>query len=151
MNVIAESKWIECKNYENSAMNDPKNPWEGIVYTPRIKDKETQFQPIKNTGGLPMFRRTFTCTKGDSVKITATALGIYNLWCNGQRVGTTNVDGETVYDEFNPGATVYTKRVMATEYDLKDYIVDGENVILAVVAPGWWRGAIFAETYGEGL
>ena len=151
MNVIAESKWIECKNHENSAINDPKNPWEGIVYSPRINGKETQFQPITNTGGLPMFRRTFTCKKGDRVQITATALGIYNLWCNGRRVGTTEEGGETVYDEFNPGATVYTKRVMATEYDLKDYIVDGENVILAVVAPGWWRGAIFAETYGEGL
>ena len=62
-----------------------------------------------------------------------------------------NADGEIVYDEFNPGAGVYTKRVMATEYDLSEYLVDGENVILAVVAPGWWRGTIFYDTYGLGL
>lgn len=151
MNILSNSKWIECVQGENFALNDIKNPWAGIEYTPRVGGKETQFQPIDNMGGLPMFRRSFVCKRGDSVKITATSLGIYNLWCNGRRVGTKNADGETVYDEFNPGAGVYTKRVMATEYDLRDYIEDGDNIILAVVAPGWWRGVIFYDTYGEGL
>ena len=151
MNILSNSKWIECKKGDDFAINDPKNPWEGVEYTRRHKGKEIQFQPIANMGGLPMFRRSFTCKKSDAVKICATSLGVYNLWCNGQRVGVKNADGETVFDEFNPGATVYSKRVMATEYDLSDYIVDGENVILAVVAPGWWRGTSFYDTYGLGL
>ena len=151
MNIIANSKWIECKRSENATSNDPQNPWEGIEYTPRVKNKEAQFQPIDNMGGLPMFRRSFTCKKGQSVTVTATSLGIYNLWCNGRRVGSKNDNGDTVFDEFNPGAGVYSKRVMATKYDLGDYIVDGENILLAVVAPGWWRGTIFYDTYGEGL
>lgn len=151
MNIISNSKWIECMKDENFAINDTKNPWEGIEYTPRTGGMETQFQPIENSGGLSMFRRVFNCKKGDSVKITATALGIYNLWCNGKRVGIKNADGEEIFDEFNPGAGVYSKRVMATAYDLGDFIADGENVILAVVAPGWWRGVIFYDTYGEGL
>ena len=151
MNILSSSKWIECKKSDVHVASDRVNPWAGKEYSPRPGGKETQFQPIDNMGGLPMFRRSFACKKGDRVKITATSLGIYNLWCNGKRVGSRNTDGETVYDEFNPGAGVYTKRVMATEYDLGDYIVDGENVILAVVAPGWWRGTIFYDTYGEGL
>ena len=151
MNIIPNSKWIECKCGENATANDPKNPWEGIKYTPRVKNKEDQFQPIDNTGGLPMFRRSFTCKKGQKVTVCATSLGIYNLWCNGKRVGSKNENGETVFDEFNPGAGVYSKRVMATKYDLGDYLVDGENILLAVVAPGWWRGTIFYDTYGEGL
>lgn len=151
MNILSASKWIECKKIDDCGISDRANPWAGIKYSPRPGGKEAQFQPIDNMGGLPMFRRSFVCNTGDNVKITATSLGIYNLWCNGKRVGTKNSESETVYDEFNPGAGVYTKRVMATEYDLGDYIVDGENVILAVVAPGWWRGTIFYDTYGLGL
>lgn len=150
MNIIPNSKWIECISSIDTTI-DPLNPWEGVAYSPRPNGMERQFKPISNSHGTPMFRRVFSCLKGDSVSITATALGIYNLWCNGQRVGSVNENGETVYDEFNPGATVYSKRVMATKYDISDYIVDGENVILAVVAPGWWRGRIFYDTYGEGL
>lgn len=150
MNIISNSKWIECIKHESTSA-DPKNPWEGVVYAPREKGMEAQFQPIENTYGLPMFRRTFFCNADSRVKICATALGIYNLWCNGRRVGAKNADGETVFDEFNPGASVYSKRVMASEYDLTDYIVEGENVLLAVVAPGWWRGVIFYNTYGDGL
>lgn len=151
INVLPNSKWIECLRVNNGSIKDPVNPWENIQYSPRPKGMEKQFKPIENTEGLPMFRRTFNCEKGVMAKICATSLGIYNLWCNGHRVGTKNSIGELVYDEFNPGAGVYTKRVMATEYDLTDYLVDGENVILAVVAPGWWRGTIFYDTYGEGL
>lgn len=151
MNILPNSKWIECKKGEDFVINDPINPWEGIEYSPRPKGKEGQFQPIENAGGLPMFRRAFTCKKGDSVKVCATSLGIYNLWCNGRRIGVKNADGERVYDEFNPGAGVYSKRVMATEYDLSDYVNEGENILLAVVAPGWWRGTIFYDTYGLGL
>ena len=151
MNILSNSKWIECKKNEKFTINDPKNPWEGVEYSPRPKNKETQFQPIENMGGLPMFRRVFTAQKDSNVKITATSLGIYNLWCNGRRVGIKNADGEVIFDEFNPGAGVYSKRVMATEYDLSEYLIDGNNVILAVVAPGWWRGTIFYDTYGLGL
>ena len=151
MNILPNSKWIECKKSENFAVNDPKNPWEGIEYSPRPGNKEAQFQPIENSGGLPMFRRVFTAKKSAPAKITATALGIYNLWCNGRRVGTKNANGEVIFDEFNPGAGVYSKRVMATEYDLSEYLLEGENVILAVVAPGWWRGNIYYDTYGLGL
>ncbi len=151
MNILPNSKWIECKKSEYFAINDPKNPWEGIEYSPRPGNKEAQFQPIENMGGLPMFRRAFTSKNGAKAKITATALGIYNLWCNGRRVGTKNADGDLIFDEFNPGAGVYSKRVMATEYDLSEYLVNGENVLLAVVAPGWWRGTIFYDTYGLGL
>ena len=150
MNIIPNAKWIECRS-DKDLRSDPINPWEGVAYSPRPKNMERQFQPIANAGGTPMFRRSFHCTKSSKASITATALGIYNLWCNGHRVGAIDFDGDTVYDEFNPGATVYSKRVMATTYDLSKYLVDGENVILAVVAPGWWRGTIFYDTYGEGM
>ena len=147
MNIISNSKWIECKKPNNLVINDPQNPWEDREYTPRISGYEIQFAPIDNNGGLPMFRKEFSCQKSDEVKITITALGVYNVWCNGKRVGTKNPDGNTVYDEFNPGWTVYCKRVMATTYDLSDYICDGKNVILVALAVGWWAGRICCDSY----
>ena len=72
MNILPNSKWIECKKGKDFAINDPQNPWEGIEYSPRPKGMEKQFQPIENMGGLPMFRRVFNCKKGTRAKITAT-------------------------------------------------------------------------------
>ncbi len=149
MNIIPHSLWIECEKPQNAGSFDRPNPWAGREYTHRPNNFEKQFLPMENTGGLPMFRKTFTCQKADQVTVTATALGIYVLWCNGRRVGTKTESGETVYDEFNPGWTVYTHRVMATSYDLSDYLCDGENVILATVAPGWWMGRILYSSYGN--
>ena len=148
MNILPNAKWIECKPCDIEKIADVKNPWADIEYSPRPKDFERQFKPIDNQGGCGMFRRVFNCKKQDNVKITVTSLGIYNLWCNGKRVGVRDADGNLVYDEFNPGFTVYCKRVMATTYDLSEYIRDGENVILAVVAPGWWEGRLVYGTYG---
>ena len=53
--------------------------------------------------GMPLFRKAFT-TKGavKSAKIYASALGVFDLFLNGQRVG---VDGSDVYDELKPGWT----------------------------------------------
>ena len=147
MNIISDSKWIECKKPNDLVINDPENPWENIKYSPRISGYEIQFEPIANNGGLPMFRKEFFCCKSDNVKITLTSLGIYNVWCNGKRVGTKDTDGNRVYDEFNPGWTVYCKRVMATTYDLSDYICDGKNVILVTLAVGWWAGRICCDSY----
>ena len=147
MNIIPKSKWIECKKPTSLTITDPENPWSGIEYSPRISGYEIQFAPMENDGGLPMLRKEFSCNKGDEVKITITALGIYNVWCNGKRVGSKSPDGNTVYDEFNPGWTVYCNRVMATTYDLSDYICDGKNAILVALAVGWWAGRICCESY----
>jgi hypothetical protein len=137
INILPNSKWIECLNVNDGSIKDPVNPWENIQYAPRPKNMEKQFQPIANTEGLPMFRRTFKCEKGVVAKICATSLGIYNIWCNGHRVGTKNSIGELVYDEFNPGAGVYTKRVMATEYlvicSAGLFFTAGYNMISAIL------------------
>ncbi len=145
---MTHSQWIECKKGSVPA-NEPINPWANREYSPRPNSFERQFLPIDNMGGLPMFRKSFAAKKGDKVTLTATSLGIYVLWCNGKRVGIKGDDGEMIYDEFNPGWTVYTHRVMATAYDISDYIADGENVILATVAPGWWMGRIIYNSYGD--
>ena len=122
---------------------EKKNPWENTL------GREDQFAPIDDAGGLALFRKTLTVSALRSARIDATALGVFDLYCNGQRVGRRDADGKLVYDEMKPGWTDYRSRVLYFSYDLKPYLKEGENIIMAVVAPGWYHGRIALQTYGE--
>ncbi len=111
--------------------------------------KEGMFTPIEDKGGLALFRRQFEIKDLVSARIDATALGVYELWCNGRRVGRIDEDGDLVYDEMKPGWTDYNDRVLYYSYDLAPYLVDGLNTVVAAVAPGWFNGRISYATYGE--
>ena len=101
--------------------------------------------------GMPMFRKTFTADKEiKSAKIYASALGVYDLYINGERVGSTDADGNKVYDELKPGWTDYSKRVLYQSYDVTDMIRSGEdNVLLSMLGTGWWTGRVSYNTYGS--
>jgi len=99
---------------------------------------------------VPMFRTTCTLNKKiRSARIYASGLGIYEVYINGKRVGTTIEKGKTVYDEFKPGWTDYTRTVSYSTYDVKDLLIKGKNAIGAIVAPGWWQGGISHGKYGN--
>ena len=100
-------------------------------------------------GGASMFRKAFTAKgKVRSARLYTTALGVYNAYINGQRVGTIEADGTTSYDELMPGWTDYTKRVFYNSHDVTPLLREGSNVLGAVVASGWWAGAIAHGRYG---
>ena len=97
--------------------------------------------------GMPLFRKAFT-TKGavKSAKIYASALGVFDLYLNGKRVG---VDGSDIYDELKPGWTDYRKEINYMTYDVTSLMREGGNVIGAQVSNGWWGGAIAHGMYGS--
>lgn len=99
--------------------------------------------------GVPIFRKTFEL--GDRVRcarLYATALGVFNVYINGERVGMTDEDGKTLYDELTPGATEMIKTVFYTTYDVTALLREGKNAIGAEVSSGWWNGAIVHGIYG---
>ena len=61
----------------------------------------------------------------------ASALGIYDAFINGKQVGE---------DYFNPGWTDYTRRVYYRTYNVTAMLQQGENVIGAMLADGWFSG-----------
>ncbi|HDZ05692.1 hypothetical protein LCGC14_0066010 [marine sediment metagenome] len=61
------------------------------------------------------------------------ALGLYELRLNGNKVGE---------DYFLPGWTDYNKRLYYQTFDITDKLHEGENVIGAIVADGWYAGYI---------
>lgn len=66
-------------------------------------------------------------------RIYATAHGMYELELNGRRVG----------DQLlTPGWTSYLHRLRFQTYDITSLLRDGENVIGAWLADGWYRGRL---------
>ena len=62
-----------------------------------------------------------------------TALGLYKLYLNGQKVGK---------DEMAPGWTSYNKRLLYQTYDITDRLREGENALGALVGAGWYKGVM---------
>ena len=79
----------------------------------------------------------------EKVKLYSSALGVYDLFCNGQRVGGKNADGSMVYDELKPGYTQPGERVYYFAYDITDsFLSEGPNTLSAMVTSGWWSGNV---------
>lgn len=97
---------------------------------------------LYNRGGLVAFRDKFAVPENaKSVKLTATALGVFEVYVNGKKVGN---------DEMKPGWTDYRYRVFEFDYDITEFCrTSGDNVVVACVAPGWYSGRIANSIYGD--
>ncbi|MBL8048912.1 MAG: glycoside hydrolase family 78 protein [Chthonomonas sp.] len=78
------------------------------------------------------YRRELQVRKGlVRASLTATALGLIDIYCNGRRV--TN-------DLFTPGWTDYERRIYTRTHDVTKLIKTGANAIGAIVGDGWYAG-----------
>ena len=85
-------------------------------------------------GGLPMLRTDFVLKKPlRKARLYATSRGVYELYLNGKRVGE---------DYFAPGLSQYDKRFYYQAYNVTDFLKDDGNGLGAILAEGWWSGAI---------
>lgn len=64
-----------------------------------------------------------------SARLYATALGAYELFLNGRRVGDALLA---------PGWTDYRQHVKYQTYDVTAQVASGNNVVAALLAPGWY-------------
>ena len=82
----------------------------------------------------PYLRKTFSAERAvKRATVYASALGLYELHINGNRVGE---------DYFTPGWTDYMTRVYYQTYDVTSMIKPGGNAIGAILADGWYAGYI---------
>ena len=80
----------------------------------------------------PYLRRVFTVDQPvASARLYVTALGLYEARLNGRRVG----DGF-----LTPGWTDYSRRIAYQAYDVTGLLAEGENVLGAIMADGWYAG-----------
>lgn len=107
--------------------------WQSAQVVADLTDKR-----LGDPGQLPQpaayLRRSFATSKNvRSARLYVTALGSYRVFLNGSRVGR---------DVLTPDFTDYRKRVLYQAYDVTGLLVNGNNVIGALLGDGW---------YGSGL
>ena len=89
--------------------------------------------------GLAAFRCEFDLPEGTKkVLLSATALGVFEIYVNGKRVGN---------EEMKPGWTDYGCRVFEFNYDITD-LCEEKSALIATLSGGWWSGRISFGTYG---
>lgn len=100
--------------------------------------------------GVPMFRKSFTLKhKVKSAKLYTSALGVYDVYINGKRVGHVLPDGSTVYEEMKPGFTDFRHRQFYSSHDVTSLLRRGNNAIGAIVTSGWYAGGIAHKIAGS--
>jgi alpha-L-rhamnosidase len=88
----------------------------------------------RTTSPVPYLRKEFRITKQVvSARLYATALGLYECYLNGLRIGDALL---------TPGWTDYNKRVQYQVYDVTDLIQSGTNACGAILGDGWSVGNI---------
>lgn len=114
---------------------------EGFFVTALISNQEwiAQFITIEtdldkdDSKGSYLKKEVSLDKKVKSAFAHVTALGIYHMYINGERVGE---------DEFAPGWTSYNKHLLYQTYDVTTYLKKGMNAIAGHIGAGWFKGTV---------
>ncbi len=110
-----QARWISLPGLEADPEIEKPREWDGLVPAPHFR---TSFD---STGEIVQAR------------LYVTARGVYDAYMNGTRVGYTTLD---------PGWTDYTRRIQYRAFEVTNILREGENVLGAIVAPGWYAGYV---------
>ncbi|HEY3923127.1 MAG TPA: family 78 glycoside hydrolase catalytic domain [Acidothermaceae bacterium] len=125
--------------------NDTPPPWGDACWIGKPETEAAQATPVGRGEDRPQdtmtlkpltyLRREFDLKQADivSARLNVTALGLYQIFVNGHRVGD---------HVLAPGFTDYNARVHVQHFAVRDVLVAGRNVIAAVIADGWYCGFV---------
>jgi alpha-L-rhamnosidase len=101
-------------------------------------------RPGKGSRPAYWLRTTFDTPPAAAARLYATALGLYEAFLDGRRVGDV---------ELAPGYTQYRARVQYQAYDVTPLLPPGRHVLAVLLADGWYRGQVglprAADQYGR--
>lgn len=131
-----ESEWSAIEHWSMGLLdkNDWKAKWIGSEPVLQATEQDNHIIPPS-----PLLRKEFRAAK--KVKkafLYATALGVYEVYLNGSKVGD---------HVLAPEWTDYFTRVQYQTYDVTKLILSDKNVIGASLADGWYAGVLF--THGK--
>ena len=127
LSCIRLPKYRNQSGYEND-----------IVVVNKSEEEVTEYID-PSFGGAKMLRSEFSTAgkKVKSARLFASALGVYNFYVNGKKVGD---------DWFAPGASQYRETVTYQAYDVTSQIRSGKNAIGAELFEGWYSGYMTYDT-----
>jgi alpha-L-rhamnosidase len=116
--------------------------WSGRFVAPDWEEDTSRPQPS------PMLRREFAVGPDlTQARLYVTALGVYEVRINGERVGD---------QAMAPGWTSYNHRLRYQTFDVTSLLREGPNASGAILGDGWYRGGLGfgggrRNTYGDRL
>lgn len=91
------------------------------------------YSPARGTRyPVDCFRKSFKAGEIVKARMYVTACGLYEVRLNGKKAGDFCLA---------PGHTDYRKRIQYQTVDVTDDVINGENVLEAELADGWYRGS----------
>ncbi|MCA0957672.1 glycoside hydrolase family 78 protein [Muricauda ruestringensis] len=127
-----ESDWSEPGHWSMGLLNF--SDWQGQFISHDVGYDTTDKYDSLYLPPARYLRKSFQITKKiKRATVYSTALGLYELRLNGEKVGD---------DYFAPGWTDYNERLYYQTYDITSSIRQGDNAIGAVIADGWYAGYI---------
>ncbi len=127
----APGEWSEA--FFEMGISEWKAQWITGDYRPKKKER----YPVD------CFRKVFSAESVKQARLYISACGEYEARINGTRVGSFILA---------PGSTDYRRRIQYQTWDVTELIRNGENVLTAELADGWYRGSSGAKgrtcTYG---
>ena len=122
-NLNELSPWSEPIFFETSLLAE--GCWE-TPFISSIEDNKPEYSKAW------FFHKEISVQKQiKSARLYATALGVYEVLINGERIGNQHMA---------PGWTNYKSRLLYQSYDITVDIHTGVNNVLAHVGPGWYKG-----------
>ena len=105
-----------------------KEEWQAPFVSAENKDSDKECSKGTYVRGMFSVRK-----KVKAAYAFTTALGLYNFYLNGQKVGE---------DEMTPGWTSYRKHLLYQTYDITRLLKQGVNTAGAMLGAGWFKGVM---------
>jgi len=106
--------------------------WKGLFISHNVGYDKTDKYDSLYLPPARYLRKSFKINKKiKQAKVYSTALGLYEMHLNGEKVGN---------DMFLPGWTDYDERLYYQTYDITEQLKQGDNAIGAIIADGWYAG-----------
>jgi alpha-L-rhamnosidase len=134
---LGESEWSDPVRLEAGllAEADWSARWIGVAEDQR---------PAEGSRPAYWLRTTFDVPPLTAARLYITALGLYEAFVDGRRVGDV---------ELAPGYTQYRARVQYQAYDVTPLLPPGRHALAVLLADGWYRGQVglprAADQYGR--
>lgn len=120
--------WSAVTSWETGLLNSSewRAQWIGFELDSSNVNKDYHLPPA------PYLRKEVRLKGGiKKARLYITSLGLYEFYINGRRIGN---------DYFLPGWTDYNKRLYYQVYDVSKDVTAGDNVLGAILSPGWYAG-----------
>lgn len=145
---LGESEWSAPVGLEAGLLEeaDWSARWIGVEDS-RWSGKRSKGS-MGSMGSRPAYwlRTSFDVPPSRAARLYVTALGLYEAFLDGQRVGDV---------ELAPGYTQYRARVQYQAYDVTSLVPPGRHVLAVLLADGWYRGQVglprAADQYGTDI